>query len=202
VLFEAGRFASAARIWDSIAGNPNPILLPSGLGRRQLYLHVLKAEAAVAAGDSAGAVRAAEAAASWAERTGNPRDGRVALHARSLVMLGNGDTAAAVTALKTAIFSPTVGFTRSNLVLGRILLAQGKAEEALRWISPALRGTLEAANLYVTRTELHEAMAEAHAALGRRDSAQKHWRQVAAALARSDPGARPRLERARAELLR
>lgn len=126
----------------------------------------------------------------------------MALHARGVVLLANGDTAAAVTALKNAIFSTTVGFTRSNLVLGRILLAQGKAEEALRWVSPALRGTLEAANLYVTRTELHEAMAEAYAALGRRDSAQKHWRQVAAALARSDPEARPQLQRARAGLLR
>ena len=200
VLFEAGQRRPAIRLWDSIARRPNPVLRGGGLARRQTYLHVLITEAAAGEGDTSLANRAADSARVVAERGGNPRDARMALHARGLALLARGDTAGAIDTLTRAIFSPTVGFTRSNLVLGRLLQAYGRPGEAIGWLRPALRGTLEGANLYVTLTEVHEEVARAYAATGQTDSARVHWSYVAKALSHSDPGARDRLERARAAL--
>ena len=196
VLFEAGRRGQAIRLWDSIARHPNPILRQAERVRRQTYLYVLMTEAAAGEGDTLLAGLSADSAQAWGARGGNPRDLRMALHARGLALLAKGDTSQAIDTLAHAIFSPTVGFTRSNLWLGRLLLARGRPADAIGWLRPALRGTLEGPNLYVTRTEIHEELARGFDAIGQSDSARTHWTHVARALARSDAGARQRLERA------
>jgi hypothetical protein len=67
-------------------------------------------------------------------------------------------------------------------------------------LQSALRGPLEASNLYVTRTELHELLARAWEASGRPDSAAAHYRAVVAAWRQADPEFRARREAARARL--
>ena len=54
-------------------------------------------------------------------------------------------------------------------------------------VRSALRGEIDASNLYITRTELHELLAQAFAAAGEVDSAAAHYRAVADAWARADP---------------
>jgi hypothetical protein len=95
-----------------------------------------------------------------------------------------------------------VGYTRTNLELGRALLALGRPTEAAAAVAPALRGDLQASNYYVTHAELHETLAQAYEAAGQADSARAHYAWVASAWAASDPAFRVRAARARAKAAR
>ncbi len=89
------------------------------------------------------------------------------------------------------------GYTRANYELARALLALGRPAEAIYPLQAALRGDLQSSNLYITRTELHELLAEVFEAGGARDSAAAHYRAVATAWAGADPAFRARWQRAR-----
>jgi hypothetical protein len=65
-------------------------------------------------------------------------------------------------------------------------------------VRAALHGGIDGSNLYVTRTELHELLAQAFDRMGARDSAAVHYGAVARAWARSDPAFRQRLDKAQA----
>jgi hypothetical protein len=89
-------------------------------------------------------------------------------------------------------------------------LAQQRPAEAVAALQPALRGNLEGWSYYATRTELHEALAQAWDAAARarpdaaaRDSAAAHYRAVAEGWRRGDPpfAARAVAARARAVAL-
>jgi hypothetical protein len=69
---------------------------------------------------------------------------------------------------------------------GKALLRRGHPDEAVAVLQPALRGELDAANLWITRTELHELLAQAHDAAGQLDSAAVHYRAVVRAWERAD----------------
>ena len=106
------------------------------------------------------------------------------------------DSAAAVE-LREANHSPTNGFAPINYELGRTLLRLNRATEAVPVVRAALPGGIDGSNLYVTRADLHELLAEAFDRLGNRDSAAVHYGAVARAWARSDAAYRTRLDRAR-----
>ena len=97
-----------------------------------------------------------------------------------------------MTEYRQALTSPTFGFTRINYRLAQDLIALGRPAEALPLLRAALHGGLEASNLYVTHTELHEEMARAFEAAGRRDSAAAEYRWVAAAWRDADQPFRER----------
>ena len=73
-----------------------------------------------------------------------------------------------------------------NLELGRALMRQNRAREAVAVVAPALRGEVDASNLYVTRTELHELLAQAYDRAGDRDSAAVHYQAVVRAWGNAD----------------
>lgn len=154
--------------------------------------YALLAEAALASGNVALLSRAADSAAAWAQRDGKTREVGIALHARALRELASHDTVAAMRTFEQAMFSPTMGFTRSNYDLARLLLGRGDARKASSLLRAALQGSLETTNYYITHTELHELLAEAYARLGQADSARVHWSWVTRALAHADSAARPR----------
>ncbi|AHG88458.1 hypothetical protein J421_0921 [Gemmatirosa kalamazoonensis] len=108
---------------------------------------------------------------------------------------------AAVRELRAAVYSPTYGYTRINYELGRSLLALGRAAEAVPVVRAALHGGIEGSGLYVTRTELHELLAQAFAAAGARDSAAAHWAVVERAWRGADPALQARYETARSGAL-
>ncbi len=81
--------------------------------------------------------------------------------------------------MRGAVYSLTEGYTRTNLALGRALVAAGRSGEAIAVLEPALRGNLEASNLYVTRTELYEALGDAYAAAGEPAQARDAYARVA-----------------------
>ena len=64
------------------------------------------------------------------------------------------------TSFRQAIYSPNLGYTRTNLELGRAPLRVGRASEAVGTLQSALRGYSDGSNLYASRTELHEALAD------------------------------------------
>lgn len=197
IRFEAGQPRDAIVIWDSLTSKPPSDPAATGVLRLRLFQYTLLAGALAAAGDTVRLAAAADSVAKWAAVTRNRRDAHLSSHVRGLLLLARRDTAGAIGAFERAIFAPTAGFTRTNRELGALYVAQRRPADAVRVVGAALRsGTLENTSLYVTRTELHEVIARAFDALGNADSAAVHYRYVAAALERSDPGARPRYDAA------
>jgi hypothetical protein len=96
------------------------------------------------------------------------------------------------------LFSLTDGFTRTNLMLARSLIELHRPTEAIAVLRPAIHGGVDGSNTYVSRTELHEALAQAFEQAGQRDSALVHWRAVESAWRLADPQFRDRYERAKA----
>jgi hypothetical protein len=80
-------------------------------------------------------------------------------------------------------------------------IALGNAADAIQPLQSALHGDLESSNLYVSRTELHELLAQAFDQMGQRDSASAHYRQVVNAWSRSDSVLQPRVTAARSRML-
>lgn len=107
--------------------------------------------------------------------------------AEQLDDLALGQREQAVGEFRHAIFSPTSGYTRTNLELARVLLELGRPREAVSILQPALRGPLEASSLYVTRTELHELLGRAWETAGEPDSAAVHYQRVLDAWRSADP---------------
>jgi hypothetical protein len=85
------------------------------------------------------------------------------------------------------VHSWTLGYTRINYELARSLLQLRRPREAVAALRPALRGEIDAANLHITRTELHELLALACRAADQLDSAAVHDRAVVRAWAHADP---------------
>jgi predicted Zn-dependent protease len=115
-----------------------------------------------------------------------------------LIALGKDNDA--VAQLRAAIHSPTNGFTRVNYELGRALLRLNRPAEAVTVLRAALHGSIDGSNLYVTRTDLHEALAQAFDKIGSRDSATIHYRAVSNAWKQADARYHARREVALARL--
>jgi len=102
-----------------------------------------------------------------------------------------------VDAFRRSLFSLTDGYTRTNLLMARSLLELHRPAEAIAVLRPAIHGGVDGSNTYVSRTELHEALAQAFEQNGQRDSAVVHWRAVESAWRRADPQFRDRYLRAK-----
>ena len=116
---------------------------------------------------------------------------------RGLLLIARHDDDRAVGELQQSIVSRNFGHTRANYELGKALMRLGRPADAIAIVQPALRGSLESENLYISRTELHELLAQAWEAANGRDSAVVHYRLVSDWWKRADPLLQPR--RAHAE---
>ena len=196
VLLELGRPRAAAALFDSIArGHDELDSGPTAAGRAAWNL-THSAGARVAAGDTATLGRLIDSVRSLGAVSGSGRDTRLHHHVRGLMFAARHDDTRAVAELGQAILSRNFGYTRTNYELARALLRLGRPADAVSALQPALRGPMDAANLYVTRTELHELLAQAWDAASGRDSAAAHYRVVAAAWKRADPLLQARRARA------
>jgi tetratricopeptide (TPR) repeat protein len=125
------------------------------------------------------------------------RDEKLHYVLRGLLLQHQGRHAEAVDAFRRSLFSLTDGYTRTNLVMARSLLQLHRPAEAIAVLQPAIRGGVDGSNTYVSRTELHEALAQAFEQAGLRDSAVVHWRAVESAWRRADPQFHDRYLRAK-----
>ncbi|HEY0809834.1 MAG TPA: hypothetical protein VGD49_06710, partial [Longimicrobiales bacterium] len=128
------------------------------------------------------------------------RDWRLPDHVHALSWMARNQPQRAVESFRKAIFSPTVGYSRTNLELARALLGLNRPEEAIAILQSALRGPIEASNYYVTRTELHELLAQSFARAHQPDSAQVHYQKVVNAWSQGDPMFKARADAARRQI--
>ena len=204
VHLELGRFREAALKFDSISHygmQSHSLVTPGHAARHMSWTHVHAANAFIASGDTATGKSIGDSIAAIARLSTYGRDWHLPDHVQGLMWKARGQPARAAEAFKDAIFSPVLGFTRTNFELARTLLDLNRPQDAIAPLQSALRGPIEASALYVTRTELHELLAKSFDLTNQRDSARVYYQEVAAAWASGDPPFRARAEAARKRLL-
>lgn len=170
---------------------------PAAVQARNIAWSLVLAGTAYAAAKDTGMVRQlADSLETLGPTTSFGRDARLHYFLRGLLYQGEGHHAEAVDAFRRSLFSLSDGYTRTNLLLARSLLALHRPLEAVAVLQPALRGGVDGSNSYVSRTELHEALALALDQAGLRDSAMVHWRSVEIAWRHADPQFQERYLRA------
>lgn len=191
VVFEAGRARSAATMFDSLARMPAMHLWPSQHASQSAWALTHRASALFAAGDTA----ALAALADTIQRVGRKAVNRLLVHhyARGLVFYARGNLEQAAEELQAAL--PT-RLTRAQYHLAQVFLKAQQPERAIPLLQAALRAGIEGGALYITRTELHEVLAQAWEAANRSDSAAVHYRIVARSWRNADAPLRARHEAA------
>ncbi|HEV8598200.1 MAG TPA: BTAD domain-containing putative transcriptional regulator [Gemmatimonadales bacterium] len=202
VDFESGRWAAAIADYAALVAANQRSDLPGHRARGVSWNLTLEGTVRAAAGDTGMVRRIADSVEVIGRRSLFGRSSRLHHFLRGLLLAKQGRHAEAVDAYQRAIISWSEGFTRINFELARSLLALGRNAEAIAALQPALRGAIDASNLYLTRTELHELLAQAFAAAGSRDSAAAHYRAVVRAWERADSQFESRRQAARDWLAR
>jgi tetratricopeptide (TPR) repeat protein len=200
VLFELGRYAAAAELFDSISRISPDSDLASARARNRGWALTHVATARAAMGDTLSLRWLADSVGALGALTGRGRDRQLHHHIRGLLWIARGDSSRAISELRSAIYSPTLGYTRTNYELGKVYLGVDRPRDAVAVLGPAIRGAMEASNLYITRTELHELLAQAHERAGARDSAAAHYAAVVDAWREGEPQFTARWNAARARL--
>lgn len=195
---EMGRPDLSIRVHRENAAAVARSVIPPSLRARHLTWNLaLAGTAHAAAGDTAVVRRLADSLEAIGRNSNWARDTRLHHALRGLLLQREGKHAEAVEAFRRSLYSLTDGYTRTNLMMARSLLALERGAEAIPILRPAIHGGVDGSNSYVSRTELHEALAMAFDQAGRRDSAVVHWRAVESAWRRADPQFRDRYLRAR-----
>jgi DNA-binding SARP family transcriptional activator/tetratricopeptide (TPR) repeat protein len=202
LAFERGDARAAARVFGDRLRADMSWSMPGVQARHLAWTGTLRGMALAAAGDTATVLALADSVEEWGRRSAYGRDRKAHHYLRGLVLAAAGRHEDAAREFRAAIHSPTLGFTRVNFELARCLLRLGRPQEAVSTLQSALRGEVDASNLYITRTELHELLAQSFAAAGQVDSAAAHYRAVTKAWQRADPSFYNRRDRARAWLAR
>ncbi len=192
---ERGDARAAAAVFHAMAGQNGPRWAAGFQARVRTWNTTLEAMALAAAGDT-GAVRALiDTVEQWGSRSAYGRDRRAHHYLRGLLFAAQRRDEDAVREFRAAIHSPNLGFTRVNYELARAQLRLGRPAEAVNTLQSSLRGEIDASNLYITRTDLHELLAQAFDSAGQRDSAAAHHRAVVSAWRRADARYQPRRDR-------
>jgi DNA-binding SARP family transcriptional activator/tetratricopeptide (TPR) repeat protein len=166
---------------------------PPGVRNRYLVWFLTLAGTAIArAGDTAVVRRLADSVEIIGQTSQFGRDARLHFFLRGLLLQAQGRHAEAVDAFQRSLFSLTDGYTRTNLMMAHSLLELHRPTEAIAVLRPAIHGGVDGSNTYTSRTELHEALAQAFEQAGQADSARAHWRAVEAAWRGADPQFRER----------
>jgi tetratricopeptide (TPR) repeat protein len=202
IALEHGDYRAARSVFGTRAGW-DYIDWPAGTAaRHQAWSKTLLATVLVASGDTSRLRALADTVEYWGQRSNYGRDRRAHHYIRGMLLVAQKRDAEAATELREAIHSPTNGFTRVNYELGRALLRLGRPNDAIPVVRAALHGELDGSSLYMSRTELHELLAQAFDQAGMRDSAAVHYRAVVKAWQRADPMFHARRDSARSWLAR
>jgi DNA-binding SARP family transcriptional activator/TolB-like protein len=155
--------------------------------RYAAWLLTLSATAAVAGGDTLRARRLIDSIETIGHRSLFGRDPLLHHFVRGLLLSRAQQHPAAVREFRAAMHSPAFGYTRINYELAKCLLELKRPAEAIPVVQAALRGGLEGSGLYITRTEMHELLAQSFDANRQRDSAAVHYAVVDRSWASADP---------------
>lgn len=202
IALEKGDAKRAVAIFGVRSRQPESEWPPGVQARHITWNKTLYGMALAAAGDTLALRYLADTVEFWGLRSLYGRDRRAHHYLRGMLLVAEGRDEAAAAELREAIHSPTNGLTRINYELGRTLLRLGRPAEAVPVVRSALHGGIDGSNLYMTRTDLHELLAQAFERLGNRDSTAVHYRAVVKAWEHADPLYHARRDRARAWLAR
>jgi tetratricopeptide (TPR) repeat protein len=176
---------------------------PNGYWARYMtWALTLSATAAVAGGDTLRARRLVDSIENVGRQSLNERDPLLHHFVRGLLYSRAQNHEAAVREFRAALHSPTFGYSRINFELAKSLLALKRPADAIPIVQAPLHGGIEGPGLYITRTELHELLAQLFDANQQRDSAAAHYAVVERAWRSADPFLQPRHEAARQWLAR
>jgi len=200
LLLDMGRIAESRALFDSLAVARNAKETPSQIARTKTWMLAQTAGLRRALGDTASLARLADSLEALSAESGYGRDRRLHHYVRGLLLTSRGDDAGAISELKSSIFSITQGYTRANYELARIYLRDGRPREAIAILQPVLHGTLDASNLYLSRADVHELLAQAWDAAGVRDSTAAHLAWLVKAWSNADPWLAGRANSARIKL--
>jgi DNA-binding SARP family transcriptional activator len=197
-LRETGDLAAAARTFGGAGIVPHGTAgwSPSGAARPRVWALTQWAGVVAEQGDTALLRQLGDSLVLYGRQSGFGRDRRLPSYVHGLSARLAGHPAAAADSFVAAVTSPTSGFSRLNVELAGTLLDLGRPGEAIRWVQAALRGALDAGNLYATRTGEHELLARAFASAGEVDSARAHYAWVVHAWAHAEPQFQPRRDAA------
>jgi DNA-binding SARP family transcriptional activator len=198
VYRELGRYREAAALFDSVARFKVIGAEPSGVASSRVWSLTHRAGALAAGGDTSRLTALADTIEATGALSNLARDQRLHHHVRGLLFAARGNDSAAVAEFRRAIWSTTFGYTRTNVEMAKSLLRLGRYGDGIAILEPALRGSLEASNLYVTHSEIRLLLAEAYARAGQRDRAAVEMAWVQRAWANADPPVRARLAAAQA----
>lgn len=189
-LFEAGQYVASAAMFDSVSQIHHPLQTPPSIARNETWNHTHEATSRAAVGDTVRLRWLVQSVRETGAQSGLVRDNRLYHHVEGLLWLARNRPREAEAAFREALYAPSMGYTRTNLELGRLLLAQRRGEEAVAVLQPALRGGLDGSPLYANRTELRGLLGEAWLAAGNPDSARHNLRLAAGAWVDGDSRAR------------
>jgi tetratricopeptide (TPR) repeat protein len=202
IEIEHGNARSAVAIFARRGRADQSTWAPGVQARTHTWNAALLGMALLAAGDTGRVRPLVDSVAYWGQRSAYIRDKRLHHYLRGMLYVAQRRDPEAANELREAIGSPAHGFTRINYELGRVLLRLDRADEAVPIVRAALHGDIDGSNLYMTRTDLHELLAQAFDRAGQRDSAAVHYRAVLRAWERADPVYYVRRDSARARLSR
>jgi DNA-binding SARP family transcriptional activator len=196
VLRELGRYRESAALFDSISRFRVAGADSSAPESGRVWSLTHRAGALAAAGDTGRLELLADTIETLGAGSNLARDQRLHHHVRGLLLAARGDDSTAVKEFRRGIFSTTFGYTRTNVDMGKSLIRLDRYAEAVAVLQAALRGSLEAANLYATHSEIRLVLAEAHARAGDRDRAAQELAWVQRAWRAADPQLRVQLDAA------
>jgi tetratricopeptide (TPR) repeat protein len=197
IAIEQGDSRKLVAIFDTLSRRDQSHWTSAVRARYITWNKTLYATALVAAGDTFKLRRLADTVEAWGAKSLYGRDRRAHHYLRGMLLVAEKRDAEAAEELRQAIHSPTNGFTRINYELGKVLLRLNRPGDAVPVVRAALHGGIDGSNLYLTRSDLHELLAQAFDQLGNRDSAAVHYTAVVRAWTRADPVYQVRLGKAR-----
>ena len=187
LALESGDARAAAAVFHEKARRGQQHGSSGQQARVRTWNSTLEGMSLAVAGDTAAVRSLIDSVEQWGSRSAYGRDRKSHHYLRGLMYVAQHRDEDAVRELRAAVHSPNFGFTRVNYELGRALLRLRRADEAVATLQSSLRGEIDASNLYITRTDLHELLAQAFDAEGQRDSAAVHYRAVVSAWRQADP---------------
>lgn len=202
VLFELGRYAESAALFDSIARIRIPFEDSSLMARNIVWAWTHMATARAAAGDTVEFTRLADSMETLGRISGMGRDRRLHFYVRGLLLKARKRPDEAIEMFRRARLSPNMGYRRIVVELGQGLNESRRYAEAVPVLQAGLRGVFEGSCLYGTDTDLHLLLARSFDGLKQADSARAHYRVVARALSHTDPEWAPKRDEAEKALAR
>ena len=195
-LARLGRLAEARPLWEESghpAGSARTGEFTAPEARGFAWAHALEADAFARAGDTVVARTLVDSIARAGAQSYYDRDKRLSHHVLGMLAFAQHRWGDAERELEAAEWMAG-GWTRTNIELARVQLAERHAGEAIVTLRNAYLAPMDAMGRYVPRSEIDWWMSRAFASAGQADSARVYATYVRAAWRDADPSVRALLD--------